>query len=186
MPDHGTERTSQPVVGFLIRTDPAFRRQRGERMARSQSAGIDPPDLAGWRIVTPSSASAQVNPGPGYRVGLPTERGLMTDPIPIPDGRDLIRTMGWIALPYSCTGLVRRTAVSGRNTVWSWLILIPWADDSKPWIDGTEVVPASTKSEDEEHETIVALMRGILDQRYGETVGTRAVDDLIRSILDDE
>ena len=129
---------------------------------------------------------AQVNPTPGYRVGLPTERGLMTDPIPIPDGRDLIRTMGWIPLPYSCTGLVRKTAVSGRNTVWSWLILIPWADDSKPWIDGTEVVPASTKSEDEEHETIVALMRGILDQRYGETVGTRAVDDLIRSILDDE
>jgi hypothetical protein len=123
---------------------------------------------------------------PGYRVGLPTERGQMTDPIPIPDGRDLIRTMGWIPLPYSCAGLVRKTAVSGRNTVWSWLILIPWASDSKPWIDGTEVVGASTKSEDEERDDIVALLRGILDQRYGETVGNRVVDDLLRSILEDE
>lgn len=110
----------------------------------------------------------------------------MTEPNPIPDGRDLIRTMGWISLPYSCTGLVRKMAVSGKNTVWSWLILIPWASDSKPWIDGTEVVPASTRSEDEEREGIVTHMRSLLDQRYGETVGTRAVDDLIREIFDDQ
>lgn len=103
-----------------------------------------------------------------------------------PDGRDLIRTMGWISLPYSCTGLVRKTAVSGRNTVWSWLILIPWASDSKPWIDGTEVISASTKSEDQERDEVVARLRELLDQRYGETVGNRAVDQLLQSILEEE
>ena len=110
----------------------------------------------------------------------------MPDPNAIPDGRDLIRTMGWISLPYSCTGVIRKTAVSGRNTVWSWLILIPWASDSKPWVDGTEVVPASTKSEDQEREEVVGRLRELLDQRYGETVGNRAVDDLLRSILEEE
>jgi hypothetical protein len=104
----------------------------------------------------------------------------------IPDGRDLIRTMGWISLPYSCTGVIRKTAVSGRNTVWSWLILIPWASDSKPWVDGTEVFPVSTKSEDQEREEVVGRLRELLDQRYGETVGNRAVDDLLRSILEEE
>lgn len=102
-----------------------------------------------------------------------------------PDGRDLIRTMGWLPLPYSCVGLVRKTAVSGHNTVWSWLILIPWASDSKPWLDGTKVLSASTKSEDEERDEIVAHLRELLDRRYGETVGNRAVDDLIRSIQEE-
>jgi hypothetical protein len=109
----------------------------------------------------------------------------MNDTTPLPDGRDLIRTMGWVPLPYSCVGAVRMTAVSGRNTVWSWLILIPWASDSKPWIDGTKVLAASTKTEDEEREEIFSLMRDLLDKRYGETVGNRAVDDLIRSIQDE-
>jgi hypothetical protein len=109
----------------------------------------------------------------------------MNDTTPLPDGRDLIRTMGWVPLPYSCVGAVRRTAASGRNTVWSWLILIPWASDSKPWIDGTKVLAASTKTEDEEREEIFSLMRDLLDKRYGETVGNRAVDDLIRSIQDE-
>ena len=90
--------------------------------------------------------------------------------------------MGWLPLPYSCVGVIRETAVSGRNTVWSWLILIPWASDSKPWLDGTNVLTASTKTEDEEREEIVDHMRELLDRRYGETVGNRAVDDLIRSI----
>lgn len=110
----------------------------------------------------------------------------MSEPNAVPDGRDLIRTMGWISLPYSCTGVIRKTAVSGRNTVWSWLILIPWASDSKPWVDGNEVFPASTKSEDQEREEVVGRLRDLLDQRYGETVGNRAVDDLLRSILEDE
>ncbi|MEN8234577.1 MAG: hypothetical protein ABFR89_06595 [Actinomycetota bacterium] len=109
----------------------------------------------------------------------------MNDAAEMPDGRDLIRTMGWIPLPYSCVGLVRKTAVSGRNTVWSWLVLIPWASDSKPWIDGTEVMQASTKTEDEERAEIVAHMRDLLDHRYGETVGNRAVDDLLRRIQED-
>lgn len=104
----------------------------------------------------------------------------------MPDGRDLIRTMGWVPLPYSCVGLVRKTATSGRNTVWSWLILIPWASDSKPWIDGTKVMTASMKSENEERAEIVAHMRELLDRRYGETVGNRAVDDLLRRIREDD
>ena len=40
----------------------------------------------------------------------------MPDPNAIPDGRDLIRTMGWVSLPYSCTGVVRKTAVSVSYT----------------------------------------------------------------------
>jgi len=52
-------------------------------------------------------------------------------------------------------------------------------------MDGTEVVGASTKTEDEERETIIDHMRELLDRRYGETVGNRAVDDLIRSIQDE-
>lgn len=110
----------------------------------------------------------------------------MSEPNAVPDGRDLIRTMGWITLPYSCAGLIRKVNVSGRNTVWSWLILVPWASDSKPWIDGTEVLPASTKTEAQERAEITARLREMLDQRYGETVGNRAVDDLLRSILEDE
>ena len=109
----------------------------------------------------------------------------MDNATPLPDGRDLIRTMGWLPLPYSCVGVVRKTAASGHNTVWSWLILIPWASDSKPWLDGTEVLGASTKNEDEEREEIITHMRELLDRRYGETVGNRAVDDLIRSIQDE-
>ena len=41
------------------------------------------------------------------------------DALEMPDGRDLLRTMGWTELPYSIVGLVRKTAMSGRNTVWS-------------------------------------------------------------------
>lgn len=103
----------------------------------------------------------------------------------LPDGRDLIRTMGWTPLPYSCVGLIRRTAVSGRNTVWSWLILIPWGSESKPWIDGAEVLTASTKSEDEERAVVEQHLRELLDKRYGETVGNRAVDDFLREIQGD-
>jgi hypothetical protein len=109
----------------------------------------------------------------------------MDDTPALPDGRDLIRTMGWVPLPYSCVGVIRKTAVSGRNTVWSWLILIPWAADSKPWLDGTNVLTASTKTEDEERDEIVGHMRELLDRRYGETIGNRAVDDLIRSIQEE-
>jgi hypothetical protein len=109
-----------------------------------------------------------------------------SDALEMPDGRDLIRTMGWIPLPYSCVGLARQTNVGGRNTVWSWLILVPWASDSKPWLDGTKVLPASALTEDEEREEVLAYMRELLDDRYGEAVGNSAVEDFIRRIQEDE
>jgi len=108
----------------------------------------------------------------------------MTDAVP--DGRDLIRTMGWISLPYSCVGIIRKTAVSGRNTVWSWLILIPWGSESKPWIDGVEVIPVSTKTDVQERDLVEQHLRELLDERYGEAVANRPVDDFLREVLGDE
>jgi len=108
-----------------------------------------------------------------------------SDAAGMPDGRDGINRMGWISLPYSCVGLVRKTGVGDSRTIWSWLILMPWSSDAKPWIDGTEVVEASTLSEAQEREQIVARMRSVLDDRYGEAVGNAAVDDLIRRIQDE-
>lgn len=103
----------------------------------------------------------------------------------MPDGRDLLRTMGWISLPFSTLGLVRKTGVTKNATLWSWMILIPWSDAGKPWIDGTEVVPASTKSESQERDLVLDKMREILDDRYGSTVASTAVDDLISEIFDE-
>jgi hypothetical protein len=103
----------------------------------------------------------------------------------MPDGRDGINRMGWISLPYSCVGLVRKTGVGNSKTIWSWLILMPWSSDTKPWIDGSEVLGASTLTEAEERKKIVGKMREILDERYGETVGNAAVDDLIRRLQDE-
>ncbi len=108
-----------------------------------------------------------------------------SDAAGMPDGRDGINRMGWMSLPYSCVGLVRKTGAAKNNTVWSWLILMPWSSDTKPWIDGTEVVGASTLTESEERDQIVAKMRTVLDERYGETVGNAAVDDLIRRLQED-
>jgi len=108
-----------------------------------------------------------------------------SDALDMPDGRDLLRTMGWTPLPYSCVGLVRKTEASGRNTVWSWLVLVPWSSDSKPWLDGAKVLTASTLSEAEEREQVFVYIRELLDERYGETVGNRAVDDFIRRIQED-
>lgn len=103
----------------------------------------------------------------------------------MPDGRDGIGRMGWISLPYSCVGLVRNTGTARNSTIWSWLIIAPWSSDTKPWIDGTEVVPASTASETEERDQVLAKMRSILDDRYGEEVGNRAVDDLIKRLQEE-
>ncbi len=108
-----------------------------------------------------------------------------SDPPGMPDGRDGITRMGWISLPYSCVGLVRKTGIGNSKTVWSWLILTPWSSDTKPWIDGSEVVPASTRTESDERDEIVAKMRSVLDGRYGETVATKAVDDLIRKLQEE-
>lgn len=100
----------------------------------------------------------------------------------MPDGRDGLNRMGWISLPYSCVGMVRKTGVGNSRTIWSWLILMPWSTDAKPWIDGSEVVEASTRTEEQERAEVVDKMRSILDDRYGETVGNAAVDDLIRKL----
>ncbi len=103
----------------------------------------------------------------------------------MPDGRDLLRTMGWEPLPFSCLGIVRRTGDVKGNNIWSWMILVPWSSEGKPWIDGTEIISASTKTELEERADVLTKMRTILDDRYGETVGNRAVDDFLSEILDD-
>jgi len=108
-----------------------------------------------------------------------------SDAAGLPDGKDGINRMGWVSLPYSCVGLVRKTGVGDSKTVWSWLVLMPWSSDAKPWIDGTEVVTASTLTESEERQQIVTRMREVLDERYGETVGNAAVDDLIRRLQED-
>jgi len=104
----------------------------------------------------------------------------------MPDGRDTLRTMGWESLPYGSVGLARRTDLGKGKSVWSWLVLIPWSDDAKPWIDGTKMFGPSLKSESDEREDIVADMRAMLDKRYGETVGQRAADELIERILEGE
>jgi len=103
----------------------------------------------------------------------------------MPDGRDLLRGMGWESLPFSCLGLVRKTGTTSNATLWSWLILVPWSTNGKPWIDGTEVVPASTKSEADERNLVFARMRSILDERYGGSVAHSAVDDLLDQIFED-
>lgn len=103
----------------------------------------------------------------------------------MPDGRDGLRTMGWVPLPYSSAGLVRKTGTGKNNTVWSWLIVMPWASDAKPWIDGVEVVPPSMLTEAEERDQIIVKMRSVLDERYGEVVGNQVVDDFIRRIQDE-
>ena len=107
------------------------------------------------------------------------------DPSGMPDGRQRIRAMGWEQLPYGCAGIVRKAGADGRRTVWSWLVLVPWSDDAKPWIDGAEVMEVSTSTEAEERATVFARMREILDERYGGTVANRAVDDLIERLLGD-
>ncbi|MCP3997132.1 MAG: hypothetical protein GY722_19050 [bacterium] len=108
-----------------------------------------------------------------------------SDAAGMPDGRDGLNRMGWISLPYSCVGLVRKTGAGNSKTIWSWLILTPWSSDTKPWIDGSEVVEASTLTEGEEREQILVKMRSLLDERYGETVGNAAVDDLIRRLQEE-
>ena len=94
--------------------------------------------------------------------------------------------MGWERLPYDCVGITRHKQVTPAQTVWSWLILVPWAaNDSKPWIDGTKLFDLTLKTEDEQRLEIYQDMRNILDQRYGEAVAERSVDEFLRQIQDD-
>lgn len=101
------------------------------------------------------------------------------------DPRQLITTMGWEPLPYGCVGIMRHREVGGGSVVWSWLILIPWAvNDSKPWIDGTKLFDLTLKTIDEQRREIEHEMRAILDQRYGESVAERSVDEFLRNLRD--
>jgi hypothetical protein len=109
-----------------------------------------------------------------------------SDAAGMPDGRDLIRTMGWESMPYSCVAVARKATVDSTRSVWSWLVLIPWSDDSKPWIDGTEIFTNSLLTEADEREQILSKIRSILDDRYGESVGNQATDDLIERLLGDD
>jgi len=94
--------------------------------------------------------------------------------------------MGWEALPYGCVGIARRKRIGDEQTIWSWLILVPWAvNDSKPWIDGTKVYGLTLTTEDEQRADILQTMRDILDERYGESVGQRSVDDFLRKLEDE-
>lgn len=102
------------------------------------------------------------------------------------DPRELIATMGWEPLPYGCVGITRHREVGGASVVWSWLILIPWAmNDSKPWIDGTKLFDLTLKTIDEQQREIEQDMRNILDQRYGESVAERSVDEFLRNLRDE-
>lgn len=92
--------------------------------------------------------------------------------------------MGWIALPYDCVGILRNQDVRG-NTLWSWLILIPWAvNDSKPWVDGLELIERPMMSEDAQREFVLSKMREILDDRYADSGRATAADDFLRSLGD--
>ena len=99
---------------------------------------------------------------------------------------DLIAGMGWEEMPYDCVGMSRSRRVSDTRIIWSWLILVPWAaNDSKPWIDGVEIIDNPLMKQAEQKARVVAVMRAALDERYGETVGSRAVDDLLKRLQDE-
>lgn len=106
-----------------------------------------------------------------------------TDPS---DGTELVSSMGWEPLPYGCVGMARKTEMPGSRVVWSWLVLVPWAvNDAKPWIDGTELMEGPLITEAEQRENVFAKMRQILDNRYGETVGKQAAEELIRRLQEE-
>ena len=108
------------------------------------------------------------------------------DAVNMPDGKDLLRGMGWDSLPFSCLGLIRRTGQTSGNNIWSWIILVPWAaNDSKPWIDGVEIIDNPLMKEEDQRSRVLGVMRAALDDRYGETVGSRAVDDLLKRLQDE-
>ena len=105
----------------------------------------------------------------------------------LPSGAaDLVAAMGWEPLPYDSVGMARPRRVSDTRIVWSWMILIPWAvNDSKPWIDGTEIIDNPLMKDDAQKERVFAVMRSALDERYGGAVGSRAVDELLKSLEDE-
>lgn len=105
----------------------------------------------------------------------------------MPEGQRRIGDMGWESLPFGCVGLVRKLDVDGKRVAWSWLILIPWAaKDAKPWIDGTHLMPVSLADDEEQRAQVVTHMREVLDQRYGKTLGEKAVDDFLGQFQKEE
>ena len=99
---------------------------------------------------------------------------------------ELIAGMGWEEMPYDCVGMSRSRQVSDTRIIWSWLILVPWAaNDSKPWIDGVEIIDNPLMKEADQKARVLAVMRAALDERYGESVGSRAVDDLLKRLQDE-
>jgi hypothetical protein len=100
----------------------------------------------------------------------------------MPDGRSLVGSMEWDSLPYGCVGMTRRAEVAGKS-LWSWLILVPWAvNDAKPWIDGTELIERPLMPIDDQKELVLSKMREILDERYGESVGGQTIDRFMREL----
>ena len=121
---------------------------------------------------------------PATSVGAPATEGVMTqrDAAGLSGNPELLTTMDWEPLPYGCVGLARHKEVRS-NHVWSWLVLIPWAgNDSKPWIDGTKVFSSSLQKPAEQRAEVLQHMRDLLDQRYGESVGTRAAEAFLRKL----
>ena len=99
---------------------------------------------------------------------------------------ELIASMGWEQLPYDTVGFARSKRVSDTRIVWSWIVLIPWAaNDSKPWIDGAEIIDNPLMKDEDQKQKVFDVMRAALDARYGEAVGSRAVEDLIKKLQDD-
>jgi hypothetical protein len=110
----------------------------------------------------------------------------MTDETPRRSPTELIAGMGWDDLPYDCVGLTRSRQVSETRTIWSWIILVPWAaNDSKPWLDGVEIIDNPLMKEEKQRSRVLQVMRAALDDRYGEAVGSRAVDDLLKRLQDE-
>lgn len=108
------------------------------------------------------------------------------DPSQPSTAADLVGSMGWDSLPYDCVGLARPKRVSDTRIIWSWVILIPWAaNDSKPWIDGAEIIDNPLMKDEAQKEQVLGVMRAALDSRYGGAVGSRAVDDLLKSLEDE-
>ena len=109
----------------------------------------------------------------------------MTDSAGHDKALHLVGSMGWEPLPYDCVGMARPKRVSDTRIVWSWIVLVPWAaNDSKPWLDGAEVIDNPLMKDADQKEHVFSVMRAALDERYGEAVGSRAVDDLIRKLQD--
>ena len=99
---------------------------------------------------------------------------------------ELVGSMGWEPLPYDCVGMARPKRVSDTRIIWSWIVLVPWAaNDSKPWLDGAEIIDNPLMKDGDQKTRVFDVMRAALDARYGEAVGSRAVDDLIKKMQED-